>query len=251
MTRKNKIAKSIRGWLPKSTSFPLQNTNKVNTDSSFTKTTISALSSLAFVALSVTIGFSLSTGRDFRFMLILGTLLFAVPFGYSVYRTYLSIVGFVAFGLMLLVSITAGVSIVNTMLFSLSVCVGVALIVALTSKLRKKCWTQVTPKKYTENRIQGWFPKEQSLRCLPKSKSSSFKIRRDMTEWERKAFKINSIANPIAIAVFLGIHLLIDPSSNITELISWSLFLPTVILVNFLPYLHFKKQAKSDRRTKT
>ena len=130
--KNSEIFNRIRGWLPKSSDYTLQNTNKINLDSFYAKATISVLASLTFVALSVTVGFSLSTGRDFRVILTLGTLLFALPFGYSIYRTYLSTIGFVAFGLTFLLSIIAGVSTVNTMLFSLSACLGTALTLTIT-----------------------------------------------------------------------------------------------------------------------
>ena len=144
--KNREIYNRIRGWLPKSPDYTLQNTDKINLDNFYAKATISVFASLTFVALSVTVGFSLSTGRDFRIILTLGTLLFALPFGYSIYRTYLSTVGFVAFGLTVLLSITAGVSTVNTMLFSLSACIGTALIITIVKHSDfHKAENQVTP----------------------------------------------------------------------------------------------------------
>ncbi len=135
------IIKKLKNWCPQPTK-PTQTNGNQNTkilriDGLFAKTTVAVFSSLAFVALAVTAGFSLSTGRDFRVLLTFGALLFALPFGYSVYRTYVSMVGFVAFGFAFLLSIIAGFSTVNTMLFSLSACLGTALILTLAKACRK------------------------------------------------------------------------------------------------------------------
>ena len=106
-------------------------------------------------------------------------------------------------------------------------------------------------KKYMENRVRGWLPKEPSLPSPQKLKVAEMKIR-DMTEWERKNFKISSIANAIIMSIFLGTHLLIDPYNRSIEVvvISWSVFVPSLILVNFLLYRYSKKQTQTDGRIK-
>ena len=90
---------------------------------------IAALSSVAFVALSIIVGFTLSTGRDFRAILTMGSLLLALPFGYCIYRTYLAAFGFIAFGIMAGFSVLARASTANTMLLSLIACLSTALFI--------------------------------------------------------------------------------------------------------------------------
>lgn len=101
------------------------------------KIVIAAISSLAFVVLSTAVGFSSTTGRDFRVILTLGSLLFAVPFGFCVYTARSSLVGFGAFGVVFLLSRIAGASIVNTILYSLCACLGLALLSTAVKVFRK------------------------------------------------------------------------------------------------------------------
>jgi hypothetical protein len=102
-------------------------------------------------------------------------------------------------------------------------------------------------KKALENRVRGWLPKEPSLSSSQKTKVAEMKIR-GMTEWERKSFKISSITNAIMLIIFLGTHLLIDPYNRSIEvsIISWSIFVPSVTLVNLFLYRHYKKQKHPD-----
>jgi hypothetical protein len=102
-------------------------------------------------------------------------------------------------------------------------------------------------KKSMMDKIQGWLPKEPSFPIPKKIKLAEMKIRlRPMMEWERKAFKITSKANAIMVGAFLGTHFLIDPYNRSSEvaIISWSIFVPSLILVNLLLYRFFKKKAK-------
>lgn len=100
-------------------------------------------------------------------------------------------------------------------------------------------------KKSMLDKIQGWLPKEPSFQVPKKIKLAEMKIR-PITEWERKAFKITSKANAIMVGAFLGTHLLIDPYNRSIDvaIVSWSIFVPSLILVNFLVYRYFKKKAK-------
>jgi hypothetical protein len=97
-------------------------------------------------------------------------------------------------------------------------------------------------KKSLGNRIRGWLPKEPVSFNSGRSKIDEVKIR-PKTETEAKAFKIASVTNLIMLMTFLGTHLLIDPYNRSIEvsIISWSIFAPSLILVNVLIYRHFKK----------
>jgi hypothetical protein len=94
----------------------------LDSNRSVSRITVATVSLVLFVVFSIAAGFSLSTGRDFRVILVLGSLLFALPFGYCIYKTFLSILGFVAFGLTFLLSAITGFSAVNTILFSFIAC---------------------------------------------------------------------------------------------------------------------------------
>lgn len=104
------------------------------------------------------------------------------------------------------------------------------------------------PRKYF-SQIRGWLPKEPSLLSPKKIKLTEMKIR-PMTEWERKAFKITSIANAIMVGAFSGTHFLIDPHNRSidVDIVSWSIFVSSLILVNFLVYRYFKKKAKPHKK---
>ena len=139
MKNKKEIEQQTRGWIPKkSTAYPIQNTHRINLISFFARTTIATLGSLAFIALIITAGFGLSTGLDYRWYVVFGALFFSVPFGVCMYKTYLSMAGFFAFGITLLLSILAGTSIVNTMMYSILACVAVAASLALVKTVRKR-----------------------------------------------------------------------------------------------------------------
>jgi hypothetical protein len=107
-------------------------------------------------------------------------------------------------------------------------------------------------RKYLERSIRGWLPKEPASVTSERTKMAEMKIR-TKTETEAKAFKIASVANAIMVGAFLGTHLLINPNnSNIEASITlWSIFVPSLILVNVLLYRYFKKQAQPDGRIKT
>jgi hypothetical protein len=60
---------------------------------------------------------------------------------------------------------------------------------------------------------------------------------------QRKLFKISLVANAIILNIFLLAHLLIDPfNSNIEYAVtSWTIFILSLVSVNFLLYKYFKK----------
>jgi hypothetical protein len=99
-------------------------------------------------------------------------------------------------------------------------------------------------KKYLENRIRGWLPKEP---CIPSNQRNKMVeiIEKDR---QRKIFTIRSAANAIMVGTFLGLHLLIDPNNKNIELtaISWIIFTLSLISVNFLLSRYSKKKTNNQ-----
>ena len=89
--------------------------------------------------------------------------------------------------------------------------------------------------------MRGWLPKEPSLQV----NKTIIATNKGKTEIDDKAIK--------ALGSFLGTYDLIDPFNKSIELtiLSWSIFVPTVILANILIYRHFKKQKTPTKKLKT
>ena len=98
-------------------------------------------------------------------------------------------------------------------------------------------------KKYLENRIRGWLPKEPSI-----PSNRQLKIGRISEDKERKLHKVSMVANVIILNIFLLAHLLIDPfNSNIEYAVSsWTIFILSLISVNFLLYRYFNRKTSSQ-----
>jgi hypothetical protein len=96
-------------------------------------------------------------------------------------------------------------------------------------------------RKYVENRIRGWLPKEHSIPSNQRTKMAK-------TDMQRKIFKISSVANAIMLGTFLGLHVLIDPFNKNVEymVISWIIFILSLISVNFLLYRYSKTKANNQ-----
>jgi hypothetical protein len=97
--------------------------------------------------------------------------------------------------------------------------------------------------------MRGWLPKEPSLQV----NKTIIATNKGKTEIDDKAIKALGIANAVMIGSFLGTYDLIDPFNKSIELtiLSWSIFVPTVILANILIYRHFKKQKTPTKKLKT
>jgi hypothetical protein len=92
------------------------------------------------------------------------------------------------------------------------------------------------------SRIRGWFPQEPIQKNYNSVNST---VPQSKAELDKKAFKASSIANSIMTSVFLGTNfLLIRPfyESLGTSILQWSIFVPTVIVVNVLIYRHYKRR---------
>jgi hypothetical protein len=96
-----------------------------------------------------------------------------------------------------------------------------------------------------EERIRGWLPKEPSIPSNQGTKLVEI-IEKDR---QRKTFKISSAANAIMLGTFLGLHFLVDPFNSNVELtiISWIIFILTLVSVNLLIYRYFKVQTNSQK----
>jgi uncharacterized membrane protein YwaF len=97
----------------------------------------------------------------------------------------------------------------------------------------------MTSKKNFENRTRGWFPQE------PLQTYSIIKASLSKAEFDKKIFKASLIANAIMLNIFLGTNfLLIKPryESITVSVLQWSVYVPVVIVVNILVYLHYKRQ---------
>ncbi|XES77128.1 MAG: hypothetical protein ACBZ72_13280 [Candidatus Bathyarchaeia archaeon] len=62
------------------------------------------------------------------------------------------------------------------------------------------------------------------------------------TEKEIKAVQLTAVVNAVMVGTFLGAHWLVDRYTRSSEVsaVFWAVFIPTVVLVNFLLYRHFK-----------
>jgi hypothetical protein len=114
----------------------------VKIDSLKQRIAVSALSSLAFFALSVTVGFSLVIPNmhyfgEFRIVLFIVSLLFALPFGLCVYVTRLSLLSFPAFGFVFLLSYSIGIPMPITILYSVFGCLCTALLLTASKAIKK------------------------------------------------------------------------------------------------------------------
>jgi hypothetical protein len=98
----------------------------------------------------------------------------------------------------------------------------------------------MTLKNEIQSWIRGWFPHEPSLKIIQKTDRTLTNAEKRMTEQ-----KYIALCNAGVLAVFLGVHFLIDPfNKSVTVSIGfWITFLPTVILVNYLLYRRSRKKA--------
>ena len=105
----------------------------------------------------------------------------------------------------------------------------------------KKSLENRTFRKYVENRIRGWLPKETSIPSNQRTKMAK-------TDMQRKIFRISVVADAIMLNIFFVTHLLIDPSNrNIGFIvISWIIFILSLISVNFLLYRYSKTKANNQ-----
>ena len=105
----------------------------------------------------------------------------------------------------------------------------------------------MNPLRYLEDRIRGWLPKEPSTSSNQRTKMV------EITEKgrQRKIFKISSLANVIMLGTFLGLHSLVDPFNRNVEyiVISWIIFILSIISVNFLLYKYSKKKTNNQMET--
>jgi hypothetical protein len=102
----------------------------------------------------------------------------------------------------------------------------------------------MNPLRYLENRIRGWLPKEPSLPNNQKAKMAEI----SQKDAQRKIFNVRSVANAIMVGTFLGLHFLIDPFNRNIELtvISWTIFIISLISVNLLLYRYSKTKANNQ-----
>jgi hypothetical protein len=100
----------------------------------------------------------------------------------------------------------------------------------------------MNPLRYLENRIRGWLPKEHSIPSNQRTKMAK-------TDMQRKIFKISSAANVIMLGTFLGLHSLIDPYNKNVEymVISWIIFILSIVSVNLLLYRYSKRKTNNQR----
>jgi protein-S-isoprenylcysteine O-methyltransferase Ste14 len=119
--------------------------------------------------------------------------------------------------------------------------IGVAFIVLLVRLKQTRTVRGLKVGPDSESQIRGWLPKEpsqnnyHSINSAPQSKA----------ELDKKAFKAAQIANPVMVGVFLGTNFLfIHPAYDSLEvsILQWSIFVPTVIIVNVLIYRHYKQR---------
>ena len=114
----------------------------VKIDSLKQRIAVSALSSFAFLALSLSVDFSLVIPNmhyfgEFRIVLFIVSLLFALPFGLCVYVTRRSLLSFFAFGFVFLLSYSIGIPMPITVLYSVFGCLCTAFLFAVLKKLER------------------------------------------------------------------------------------------------------------------
>lgn len=98
----------------------------------------------------------------------------------------------------------------------------------------------MNPKRYLENHIRGWLPKEPSLPCNQRAKI----VELSKEEIQKKNFKNTSIANLFIFVIFQTLHVLIDPYNRNVEymVIHWIFFVLSLVSVNLLLYRHYTKK---------
>jgi hypothetical protein len=92
--------------------------------------------------------------------------------------------------------------------------------------------------------IRGWLPKEPALPRNQRAKMAEINPK----DSERKIFKISLVADAIIFNIFMLSHLLIDPFNRNVEYaaISWTIFILSLISVNFFLYRYFYKKTSSQ-----
>lgn len=97
-------------------------------------------------------------------------------------------------------------------------------------------------KKNLEKQIRGWLPKEPGI---PRNQTKFVEINEE--DRRRNQWKI-SAANAIMTGTFLGLRSLIDPFNENIEyaVTSWTIFILSVISVNFLLYIYLNRKTSSQ-----
>jgi len=87
--------------------------------------------------------------------------------------------------------------------------------------------------------FRGWLPRELSV----SSDQGTIMVEISEEDRQRKIFQIMRVASAIMVGTFLGLHHLINPFNENIELtaISWTIFIFSLISVNFLLYKYSKK----------
>jgi hypothetical protein len=98
--------------------------------------------------------------------------------------------------------------------------------------------------RYLEKRIRGWLPEESSVASNRRTKMVGISEK----ERERKFFKVSMVANAIIMSTFLGLRSLIDPFNKNIEyaVISWVVFILSLVSVNFLLYRYSKRKTSNQ-----
>jgi hypothetical protein len=140
------VLSRIRGWFPQTQNPKITSNNQqiipLKIISYRMRVAISALSALAFFAISVAVGFSLVIPNmhyfgGFRIVLFIVSLLFALPFGLCVYVTRRSLLSFFAFGFVFLLSYLMGISMAYTTLYSILGCLCTALLLTASKVIKQ------------------------------------------------------------------------------------------------------------------
>jgi hypothetical protein len=95
--------------------------------------------------------------------------------------------------------------------------------------------------------IRGWLPKKPSIPSNQRTKMAEI----NQKDMQRKIFKISIVANAIMLGTFLGLHSLIDPFNKNIEyaVISWIIFVLTLVSVDFSLYRYSKRKTNNQVET--
>ena len=140
------VLSRIRGWFPQTEDPKITSNSQqiipLKIISYRMRVAISAFSSLAFFAVSVVVGFSLVVPNmhyfgEFRIVLLIVSLLFALPFGLCVYVTRQSLLSFFAFGFVFLLFYSTGTPMPFTVLYSVFGCLCTALLLTASKAIKR------------------------------------------------------------------------------------------------------------------